>query len=589
MTRPLLFVLMIVLIAPIDSPGQVQLADRSKSAASSPGKVDPATEKKALDLLESVSDQIMSLRSSTNRLRAQCVAADLLWARNEKRARALFKGAIAILVNRIAELDYGDQESYHEIMIINYARHELVLRIAAHDPELAFTTLRQTRLQAGGDSRHNWYQQNEAALELNVANLMAAKDPARALELARETLTRGITPNLIPFLSQLHKKDPGLAESLYQDIVTRIKDNDLTRHPEAANNVWNLLTSFQPPQANEAAFRELLTAALADVMTIDRQTQMGINLAQNFYHQVEGIMPVVEKYAPSRAAELRNWAQEVERNLDPSVRIYQELNRLNQHGTVDDLLTFAAKQAPEYQNMLYQSAVWKALSAGDSQRAKDIAGLMPDPIQRRQTLDQIDNQLANAAENANRAADARRLVEKAKTVQRKIEILIQMANNIAGRGDKKAALELLLEAKTILTATTTSAATILPRLRLAQAYLPLDANESFALLHPLIAKLNEVVTAAAVLDGLDARYLNEGEWEMPGANNVGNVVNAIDQTLAALGRTDFDRARTLVEQIERPEIRVLMEIDLAQAVLSEKVTSPAMFSGRSFSGYLRLH
>ena len=589
MTRPLLFVLLVVLIAPITSPGQVQLADRSKSPASSPGKVDPVTEKKALDLLESVSDQIMSLRSSTNRMRAQCLAADLLWARNEKRARALFKGAIAILVNRIAELDYGDQEAYQEIMAINQARHDLVLRIAAHDPEFAFTTLRQTRIQAGVNSHHNWYQQTEATLELNVANRIAAKDPARALELARETLTRGVTPHVVSFLSQLHQKDPKSAESLYQDIVTRVKDDDLARQPELANNVWHLLTAFQPPQANEATFRELLTTVLAEVMTIDRQTQMGINLAQNFYHQVEAMMPVVEKYAPSRAAELRNWSQEVERNLDPSVRIYQELNRLNQHGTVNDLLTFAEKQPPEYQNNLYQRAAWKALSGGDPQRARDIAGLMPDPIQRQQTLDQMDNQLATSVENANRAADARRLVEKAKTVQRKIDILINLANNVAGSGDKKAALELLVEAKTILTPTTTSAATILPRLRLAQAFLPLDANESFALLHPLIGKLNELVSAAAVLDGLDARYLNEGEWEMPGANNVGNVINAIDRILAALGRTDFDRVLTIVEQIERPEIRVLMEIDLAQAVLSEKGTSPAMFNGRGFSGYLRVH
>lgn len=589
MSRPFLFFFLLFLLLAIPGQAQVQLAGRSRSANAPPGKADPATEKRAFDLLESVADQIVNLRSNSNRLRAESVVADLLWARDEKRARTLFQAAISKLKTRISELDYGDQDAYQEIMRISNSRQELVLRIAAHDPELALTTLRQTRLQPGGNSRHNWYQQNEAALELNVANLLAAKDPARALELARETLTRGITPNVISFLSQLHQKDPRSARSLYQEIVTRIKDDGLARQPEVANNVWNLLMSFQPPQADEATFRDLLTTVLAEVTTIDRQTQMGINLAQNLYYQVEGIMPVVEKYAPSRAAELRNWSQAVERNLDPSVGIYQELNRINQHGTVDDLLAFAAKQLPDYQGMLYQSAVWKALSGGDAQRARDIAELIPDPIQRRQTLDQIENQLANAAQNTYKVAEARRLIDKAKTVNRRIEILVQMSINVAAQGDKKVALDLLAEAKAILAASTPSAATIIPQMRLAQAYVSLDPEQSFTLLQPLFAKLNELVAAATVLDGLDVQYLKEGEWEMPGANNVGNVINALNQTLAALGRTDFDRARTLAEQVERPEIRLLMEIELAQAVLSEKVTYPVMFSGRSFSGLVLLH
>jgi hypothetical protein len=589
MSRPLLFFFLLFLLLAIPEQAQAQLAGRSKSPNAPLAKADPATEKKAVDLLESVSDQIVNLRSNTNRLRAECVVADLLWARDEKRARALFNAAISILTTRISELDYGDQDAYQEIVRINHSRQELVLRIAARDPDLAITTLRQTRLGLGNNVRNNWYTQNEAALEMNIANLIAAKDPARALQVARETLSRGITWNVISLLSQLHQKDPKSAQALYQEIVARIKDGNVAHNPELANNAWNLLTAFPPPQADEVTYRDLLNTVLAETMTIDRQTQMGLNLTQNLYHNVERVMPLAEKYAPARVAELRSWSQAAEQVLDPSTKMYQELNKISQNGTVDDILAFAAKQHPDYQGMLYQSAAWKALSSGDAQRAREIAELMPDPIQRRQTLNQIENQLANAAENGNKIAEARRLSEKAKTINQKIEILIQMANSVAASGDKKLALELLGEAQAILAATTPTAATTIPQMRLAQAYVPLDPDQSFTLLRPLFTKLNELVAAAAVLDGLDARYLREGEWEMPGANNVGNVINALDQTLAALGRADFDRARTLAEQIERPEIRVLMEIDLAQAVLSEKVTYPTIFSGRGFSGMMIVH
>jgi hypothetical protein len=592
MTRPLVSLFLLVILFGF-APGQaqVQTINRSKPPVdpSTKPKLDPVLEKKALDLLESISDQIVNLRSSTNRLRAESAVADLLWTRNEKRARALFNSAAAQLATRISELDYGDQEAYQEIMRINQSRQELVTRVATNDPELALTILRQTRLQMGNNSRNHWYAQNDINLEMNVANQLAAKDPARALELARENLSRGLTWNVISFLTQLHQKDPKSAAALYEDIVTRIKDEHLARHPELANITWNLLMAFQPPQAAEAIYRDLLTTVLSEALSIDRRTQTGLGLSQNFYHHLESLKPVVEKYAPTRVAELRDWSQAVEQVLDPSTKIHQELNRLSQNGTVDDILALAAKQTPDNQNMLYQSAVWKALAAGDAQRAREIAELITDPVSRRQTLDGIDNQLANRAESSNKAAEARRLIDKTKHVNRKIEILIQMANMVAG-ADKKVALELLAEARAILSAVPLSSVMVIPQLRVAQAYLTLDPDQSFALLQPLLPKLNELVAAAATLDGIDARYLKEGEWEMPGTNNLGNVVNTLNQTLAALGQSDFDRAHNLAEQIERPEIRLLVEIDLAQSVLSGKPIYPGVFSGgRGFSSMYMIH
>jgi hypothetical protein len=131
-------------------------------------------------------------------------------------------------------------------------------------------------------------------------------------------------------------------------------------------------------------------------------------------------------------------------------------------------------------------------------------------------------------------------------------------------------LDLLNEAKILLASSPQSAAQLNGRVRLAQAYLKLDPDQSFSVLQPLIVKLNELVAAAAVLDGIDFQYLKDGEWVMPGVNNLGNVINSLDQTLAALGRIDFDRARALADQIERPEMRVLIEIDLAQITLGGK-------------------
>ncbi|MGH3850395.1 MAG: hypothetical protein ACRDRT_11945, partial [Pseudonocardiaceae bacterium] len=198
-------------------------------------------------------------------------------------------------------------EVYREMNAIFQSRQELVMRIAAHDADLAVTALRQTRFQ--NDSairiRNNFNYQNEANLEMNVANLIAGKDPAAALKLARSSLSRGVSWNVISFLPQLYQKDQKSGQALYQEIVTKIKDENLTRNTDLANNAWNLLTSFQPPQADEDTFKDLLTVMVANLFTINRQTQGGIGTAHNLYYQIERIAPLIEKYAPSRTAELR--------------------------------------------------------------------------------------------------------------------------------------------------------------------------------------------------------------------------------------------------------------------------------------------
>jgi len=552
-----------------------------------PPKVDPETEKKALDLVQTLSEQVVNLHASANRIRAESEVADLLWVRDEKRARSLFTAAVTQLASQISELDYSDPEVYNDMQRILLSRQELILRIAPHDADLAVSALQLTRMQGDNRSRYggNWTANNEANLEMLLANVIAAKDPAAALKLARTSLSRGVSWNVIAFLPTLYQKDATSAQTLYKEIVARIKDDNVTRNSELANNAWNLLVSFEPPKADEDTYRDLLTSMLNYILTSNRQTAQGMNVAQNMYYQIERIVPLVDKYAPTRSAELREWTQGVEHTLDPSAKMYQEMRRISEKGSVDDMLALASKYPPEFQNMLYQNAAWKAVSSGDTARAKEIADKIPDPVQRRQVADQIDNQAARAAEGDNKIVEAHRLSEKANTFNRKIDILIQTANTIVnGGGDKKSALELLNEAKAVLASTPQSAAELTAQLRLAQAYMRLDTDQAFAILQPVVVRLNELVAAAVVLDGIDFHYMKDGEWIMPGVNNLGNIVGSLDQILAGLGRIDFDRARTLADQIGRPEMRVLMEIDLVQTTLGIKNPFNQPFSMRGMSG-----
>jgi hypothetical protein len=322
---------------------------------------------------------------------------------------------------------------------------------------------------------------------------------------------------------------------------------------------------------------------LANILSIDRQTQQGMNQAQNMYYQIERITPLVEKYAPARSAELREWSRGIEKTIDPNAQMYQELRRVSEKGTAEDILALASKYPPEFQSLLYQNAAWKAVSSGDTARAKEIAEKIADPVQRRQVIDQLDNQAARTSEGDNKAVEARRLAEKANTINRKIEILLQSAMALA-TNDKKAALDLLGEAKSVLASTPQSAAELNAQIQLIQVYLRLDPEQAFGQLQPLVVRLNDLVAAAVVLDGVDYRYLKDGEWVMQSGNALCNLVMSLNRMLAGLGRIDFDRARTLANQIGRPEMRVMMEIDLVQTTITGKPNmNPIFFSGRMVS------
>lgn len=573
MTRWLtLFVLSLLLQVFLSGSISAQNVANTTPGAETPA---PAIEKKAFDLLQTISEQVTNLHSPSNRVRAECLIADLLWTRDEKRSRALFKTASEDVTNAVANIDFSDSEVYQQLQWLNQLRQEVVNRIAQHDPDAAMSFLRATRLPASTDPQAKWYADTETNMELQLAGLIAKQNPQRTLELARATLPRGVSYGLINLLNDLQRKDPRLAQSLYKDIVDQVKTEDLAHNQELANAAWSLAW-FQPPQANEDVYRDLIGTLVNSALSITPTDQNSINLAQNIYGQLQSVMPMVAKYVPARATALQQWAQNAERTFDSSTRMYQEINRVSQNGTADDILALAARYPGELQTQIYSQAAWKAFSSGDANRARQIVtDFISDPIQRRQMLASFDNQTLEAAINDSRIADARQLLGRLKNVEMRIQILTRLASNLVAKGDKKGALELLNEGKTAVDSAPPGSSQMWAQLQLARSYAPLDPDQSFAIMQPLIAKANELIAAAAVLDGFDARYLNDGEWIVPGTNSVGNVVNNLNQTLAVLGRIDFDRTSSIADQIQRPELRLIAQLEIARtALLGRTVNLP---------------
>lgn len=540
-------------------------------------------QKKAFELLETVASRIATLRSPENRMALSCVVADLLWTKDEKRGRELFEGVTKDMASVISLIDPSDNQSYNNYSWLFNQRQEIVGRMAQRDPEMALSFVRATRFPSS-ESAFNFSM--ERNLEVFLARAIAGKDPERALRLARQSLSRGLSHELGSVLNELQQKSLPAAQSFYESVVKRIKEEDLVGNHEAANIACNLLNWFSPPKANENTYRELLETIVKAALSTGRNDSLSLQQAQTFHGNFSSLMKQVEKYAPTRAEALRLWSQSIEQTLHPTNRMHDELHEVSQNGTVDDLLALSVKYPAEMRSQIHQQAAWKAANSGDANRARQIATeLISDPVQKRQVLEQLESQAIWKAINENRIAEARALLNNSTAVEQRIQVLIQLASMLSGKSEKREAIDCLDEVRTLLNHLPLDASRMNHQIQLASSYSLLDPEQGFALMEAITKQLNELVAAACVMDGFDHRYLKNGEWMANGHSTLGNMVGTLRRSLGHFARVDFDRAQVISEQLERPEIRLMAQVDIAQMVLSGQNVKLGL--GRTFRPWHR--
>jgi hypothetical protein len=535
-------------------------------------------EKKAFELLDTVASKITSLKSPDNRIAISCGVAELMWKKDEKRARTLFENAMKEMSDMIANIDLTDPQLYSTLSSINQLRQDVAGRIARCDPELALTFLRSTRIETGVPYNNSY----ERSVELYLSRVIAAKNPELAAKVARESLKQGLSYDYISLLLDLQRKNSSLTESLYADIVDRIKEEDLARSTEAINVACNLVNSFQPPAANEATFRDLLETMVKAALSLSPVDPVTASQARTIQQNFQNSISLVEKYLPGRAPAMKQWSQRIMRTQDPGTIMYSEINEISQKGTVDDVLALAQKYPAENRFSIYQQAAWKASSQGDDARARQIINdFITDPVQRKQMTDQIDNSILGKAVNENKVAEARALLTKSMSIEQRFQALLQIANQLSSKDDKKTAIACLDDARVLAASAPKNSQKMWMQLQLASSYSELDVNQSFSLIEGIMDQLNELVAAAVVMDGFENQYLKNGEWMINGPSGLGNTVNNMRRTLSMMGRKEFGRAEVLSDRLERPEIRLMTQLDLAQAILS----SEANTSSRRYMRY----
>ncbi|MDT4896191.1 MAG: hypothetical protein QOH25_1268 [Acidobacteriota bacterium] len=550
---------------------------------------------KALLLLEDVIKDSESFKHAENRIRVRMLAANLLWTHDEARARILFKEAMDGLVDLLNNQEAGDATDTSRVFGgLRQLREEFLQMLARRDARLARDFLRASRPQSSqpGNPREALPDQ---PLEMSLATQIAASDPKQALEMAEENLSRGLSYELPQFLSALREKDPEGAAKLASQIMTKIRAEKLESSHIARQVAVSLLQ--QATQTSEGETKNVKNAPpLLDQQTLRELTEMiaaealrPSSTSPELLDSLREMMPVVEKYAPARAAQLRRKTEtpKVAEDKTPDEKVTDNVesdpvsteesrySTLFEKGSVDELLTEAAKAPEGMREMLYGRAATKMMEEGDAERAHQIINeRVKDPDQRKQMLAQLDEIAAFKAAEQGNIEKTRKMLATLRTNEERVMALAQLATGAAARGEKKIALQLLDEARGMMGGRAKNFTQLGAQLMVARAYAPLDASRSLAILEPVVDQLNELLAAAIVLGGFMTEDIVRDEEIMMGPLSMISNELSVNNYLSdvnTLARADFDRTKALADRFLRDEIRISARLLLAQSILSPQV------------------
>ena len=619
-------------VTPLTTYGQGETLPEPATAEQQPLSKEQEEEKlklesKAVTLLEQVVSEAQALKLPENRVRVQIAAGDVLWARNQARARGFFSDAGAAIAQMRWQTDREDRD---EAETRARLRRELVLTAARHDADLAFQLLSLTRPlartnNAANDTRSG--TDSDTSLDQTLLSIIASSDPKMAYRKAIESLDGGEYPAGVgSVLRQLYSKDREAFEKLSKKLLSKLTSDNLVASEEAVNlavdwlrlgpipegptgrstNTHSSNASGQNQALGGSAYRDLMDAAITAALTAgpnitvrgqetiafafvtpdgfmvsSNNRRAGFSLqplsatqpdderqnnTRTLLTKLQELLPQIDQYLPDRAQAMRQKSTELGINNNQIAAI--DLDQ----GTSESLMTAARSAPTQIQSHIYKQAAQKAIDEGNTERALQIATDHLDESERNVITQQIELKKTAMDASPDKLAKIRQKLAALPSDSARVRALIDLA--IATEKDNpKLALTFLDSARNIVSKRASTYQDFEDQLKVAEALAARDPKRSFEVLESGIAHLNEILAAAAVVNGFEAEVFREGELPLQGGSELGNMVARYGWELGSLAKLDFDHARMTADKFQLPESRLLAKLLIAQRVLGGQQNS----------------
>jgi len=548
---------------------------------------------KTLGLLDEIVGGAWSLKLPENRSFVLAATADLLWERDEKRARSIFWQALDNLnmtnppaTQTAARGAAGTKAQSPNQYFATFALRQGFLRkVARRDPQLALDMLHGTRLLPPEPANVKYHLPDESDLEQEIASEVAARDPKRALQIARESLAKGLTFQLLNLLYQLNEKNHDLGSEFAGDIIDKLHTAKLADGSSIQIAIQLLLSSRTPKNvAGENAAVGGWRLKLSDEQRRDL-VELIVNAASevsanpNVFFSVTQVMPEVEQFAPERVAMLRKKLAEVDRGLNPEQKGWNEYNDLIMKGNAEEMLEAAAAADGDRRESLYQQAVVTAVMNGRAARLREsINNQIEDESRKKSLTDALDSEQIGFAAYRGQTDELQKLLPQIRLKEARGRAMAELAVLLEKKGDHDEALKLLDDAQALIKVDLKSdtQSDALMTLMLASALV--DPPRAFAMVEPIIDRANEEISRLLLLDKVvKSGFVKKGEIIMgqPGLPLEFTVLR-YGKGVVALAGADFNRTKAAADRFQRPELRIMARLLIAQALLQPPPPNPVV-------------
>jgi hypothetical protein len=616
-----LFPTVLILASAVMAPAQ-DAASQSATTQPTPDAQQQQEEKlkletKATALLDQLVTEAQGLKLPENRIRVHIAAGDMLWDRNAARARGLLTDAGVILSQMMIDFDPTDRG---EVQNLNQLRQDLVLTAGRHDAELGYQLLRSTQpptnvTNPGITRRPGLDQQN--SLEQSLLAIIAANDPKVAYQKAVESLDKGEYPTaLSSVLSQLQAKDPESFKKLSDKTLSRLSsDNIMTARgaatlammlllpgPRAANastaspanaNAANSGSGVSAAVLSESAYHDLMDNAITAGLSVTSlgpggarggggggrirgvqpaqqnppdETQVRQNNARIMLFSLQAMLPQIDQYLPERAQAVRQKLTELGMGNAGNINFGNQMRVAMEQGTSESLAAAASTAPTQMQPRLYQQAARKAVDEGNPDRALQIANDHLDESSRNSIMQAVDFKRIATNASAEKLTEIKQKLAALPSDPDRVKYLIDLST-ATQKDNPKLALRFLDDARNLVSKRVTSYKEFEDQIKVADAFASLDPKRSFELLELGIGQLNELLSAAAVLNGFEVEMYKEGELSLRADNDLVAMVARYGQELATLAKIDFEHARMTADRFQLTEPRLNAKLSIVQNIL----------------------
>jgi hypothetical protein len=559
-------VLCVVLLLRLSIFAQQALPPENSSTVPVRDTQAPTVRQSAMNMLEEVLAGTGALAVPQNRLAIEREAFPTIAARSQARAR----GLINQMVGEFSQAASQSDPSYEfRLPRLRQERNALINALAQTDAELALQFLTATLPYVQPVSpKDDGPDDHDLVLEL--AAQIASHDPHRAMQMAEQQLQGedALSPSLITLLQQVERSDAKSGAQLFRDIVQRVKQADLVGDEQNVSFAASLLaTQFARASEDGGASDDGLRSLAEAILTAASSPQF----EQGASYALGGAWPALNQLVPARAAALRPKLAANAPAFSPEQTLWKGFNDAQASGDGDSVVRLIEQAPEDTRATMAMRAAWTFANTGDLERTRQLAANLSPWVAGNAIQQAVCRAAVIAGEHGDFAA-ARQLAAEITDVDNRATLLSEVALQANRIGKRRVAEVILGDATSLLLDHPASSSTFLAQLAVAQAYLHVDLAQGIALLERSASQLEQVLAAAAQLDGFlpDQRSFEGSELVLDRGFLYESLIQPYANATAELATVDLASARTLASRLPLPEARLMTEMIVARGVLEEK-------------------